>query len=232
MARQCALDTETTGFDPATGDKLVEIGVAEMIDGIATGREFHSYVNPCRDVPISAVQVHGLTGEFLRDKPLFDEVAPLLMEFLGDAELVIHNAEFDLKFLDAELGALNLPKIDRTRVVDSLDLARRKFPGSPASLDALCRRFSISLGTREHHGALIDAKLLSQVYLELTGGRQRTFELMFGGQGTADAGAGDAPAAAAPTGAGAGVLEPTAEEAAAHEALLSRIPDPIWKRTA
>lgn len=172
--RELVLDTETTGMDPATGDRLIEIGCVELVNHIPTGKTFHVYVNPERDVPAEAVAVHGLTEEFLKDKPTFGEVVGDFMDFMGqDTKLVIHNAEFDVKFLNAELKLFGFPSIDWKMVVDTLAIARQKFPGSPANLDALCRRFGIDNSNRTLHGALLDAELLAEVYLELLGGRQR-----------------------------------------------------------
>ncbi|MCG6884533.1 MAG: DNA polymerase III subunit epsilon [Silicimonas sp.] len=170
--REIVLDTETTGFDPETGDRLVEIGAVELMRHIPTGKTYHQYINPEREVPQDAVDVHGLTFDFLRDKPVFKAVAADFLEFIGDAKLVIHNAAFDMKFLNAELKWLGRPPIAWERAIDTLDIARRKFPGSPASLDALCRRFGIDNSARTLHGALLDSEILAEVYLELIGGRQ------------------------------------------------------------
>ena len=170
--REIVLDTETTGFDPETGDRLVEIGAVELIGHMPTGKQYHQYINPERDVPESAVEVHGLTFDFLRDKPKFQAVAQDFLDFIGDAKLVIHNAAFDMKFLNAELRWLDMPQIDYARAIDTLDMARKKFPGSPASLDALCRRYGIDNSARTLHGALLDSEILAEVYLELIGGRQ------------------------------------------------------------
>ncbi len=187
--REIVLDTETTGFEPATGDRIVEIGAVELLNHVPTGRTFHEYINPERDMPQDAFQVHGLSEEFLRDKPLFAAVGPAFLDFVGDAKLVIHNASFDIKFLNAELGWCNLPLLVWANVVDTLEMARRKFPGSPASLDALCRRFGIDNSARTLHGALLDSEILAEVYLELIGGRQPGFMLgaaMEGGRGRTD----------------------------------------------
>ncbi|WP_411816815.1 DNA polymerase III subunit epsilon [Hyphococcus sp. DH-69] len=175
--RQIVFDLETTGFKFAEGHRIVEIGAVEMVNGAVTGRNFHSYVNPERDMPEGAYKVHGLSAEFLSDKPIFThpEVAPAFLDFVGDAQLVAHNGiGFDLPFLNAELAAAKLRILDRDNIVDTLHIARRKFPGSPASLDALCARFGIDTSTRERdgHGALLDSKLLAAVYIELTGGAQ------------------------------------------------------------
>ncbi|MGR3514718.1 MAG: DNA polymerase III subunit epsilon [Paracoccaceae bacterium] len=175
--REIVLDTETTGFDPATGDRLVEIGAVELIGHLPTGRTYHQYINPEREVPQDAVDVHGLTLDFLRDKPLFKNVADDFLTFIGDAKLVIHNAAFDMKFLNAELKWLGKPPIPWEQAIDTLDIARRKFPGSPASLDALCRRYNIDNSARTLHGALLDSEILAEVYLELIGGRQPDFAL-------------------------------------------------------
>lgn len=175
--REIVLDTETTGFDPATGDRLVEIGAVELVGHMPTGRTYHQYINPEREVPQDAVDVHGLTLDFLRDKPLFKNVADDFLTFIGDAKLVIHNAAFDMKFLNAELKWLGKPPIPWEQAIDTLDIARRKFPGSPASLDALCRRFDIDNSARTLHGALLDSEILAEVYLELIGGRQPDFAL-------------------------------------------------------
>jgi len=170
--REIVLDTETTGFDPESGDRLVEIGAVELNGHMPTGRTYHQYINPEREVPQEAVEVHGLTYDFLRDKPVFSTVAQDFLDFIGDAKLVIHNAAFDMKFLNAELGWLGKPTIPWEQAIDTLEMARRKFPGSPASLDALCRRFNIDNSARTLHGALLDSEILAEVYLELIGGRQ------------------------------------------------------------
>ncbi|SEK83348.1 DNA polymerase-3 subunit epsilon [Roseovarius azorensis] len=170
--REIVLDTETTGFEPEAGDRIVEIGAIELFNHMPTGRKFHKYINPQRAMPQEAFAVHGLGDEFLQDKPLFAEIAEELLEFIGDAMLVIHNAAFDMKFLNAELGWLKLPNLPWERAVDTLAIARQKFPGAPASLDALCRRFAIDNSARTLHGALLDSEILAEVYLELIGGRQ------------------------------------------------------------
>lgn len=170
--REIVLDTETTGLDPATGDRIVELGAVEIVNHMPTGRTFHAYINPQRDVPEEAVGVHGLTAAFLADKPVFAEVAPAFAAFLGDARVVIHNAAFDIRFLNAELGWCGLPSIPWARAVDTLELAKRRFPGANNTLDALCRRFGVDNSNRTRHGALLDSELLAEVYLELMGGRQ------------------------------------------------------------
>lgn len=170
--REIVLDTETTGFDPRTGDRMVEIGAVELFNHMPTGRTYHQYINPERDMPQGAFEVHGLSEEFLRDFPVFSEVAQAFLDFIGDAQLVIHNAKFDVPFLNAELEWCNKPQIPMQRAIDTLEIARKKFPGSPASLDALCRRFGIDNSHRTLHGALLDSEILAEVYLELIGGRQ------------------------------------------------------------
>ena len=170
--REIVLDTETTGFEPAEGDRIVEIGGVELFNHVPTGRTYHQYINPQRAMPAEAFAVHGLGDDFLRDKPVFRDIAQAFVDFIGDARLVIHNASFDMKFLNAELGWLGFPAIPFDRAVDTLAIARRRFPGAPASLDALCRRFGVDNSAREKHGALLDSEILAEVYLELIGGRQ------------------------------------------------------------
>lgn len=170
--REVVLDTETTGLDPAAGHRVVEIGAIELINHVATGNEFHCYLDPQRDVPAEAFAVHGLSAAFLSGKPLFADIAQDLLRFLDDSPLVMHNAAFDLGFLNAEFSRINGLPIRREHCVDTLEIARRQFPGAPANLDALCRRYQIDLTDRAVHGALKDAKLLASVYLELCGGRE------------------------------------------------------------
>jgi DNA polymerase-3 subunit epsilon len=170
--REVIFDTETTGLDPRTGDRMVEIGCVEMIGRVETGRTFHAYFNPERDMPIEAERVHGLSAEFLATKPRFEEVADELLAFLGDAPLVAHNAGFDFGFLNNELERIGRTPIAMERMVDTVQLARKKHPGAKNSLDALCTRYGIDRSHRVKHGALLDAELLAQVYVELTGGRQ------------------------------------------------------------
>lgn len=172
MTREIILDTETTGLDPSTGDRVVEIGAVELFNHLPTGRTFHVYINPERDMPREAEAVHGLSAAFLRDKPVFAAIAQDFLDFIGDATLIIHNASFDVAFLNAELGFLRLPSILPERVVDTLHIARQKHPGAANSLDALCRRYGIDNSKRTKHGALLDSELLAEVYLELIGGRQ------------------------------------------------------------
>ncbi len=175
--RELVLDTETTGLDPFAGDRIVEIGAVELFNHIPTGRTYHQYINPQRAMPNEAFEVHGLGDEFLADKPVFGQIAQDFLDFIADDQLVIHNASFDMKFLNAELGWLKLPAIPMARALDTLAIARKKYPGSPASLDALCRRFGIDNSSRSLHGALLDSQILAEVYLELIGGRQPDFGL-------------------------------------------------------
>ncbi|WP_408647405.1 DNA polymerase III subunit epsilon [Wolbachia endosymbiont of Pentidionis agamae] len=166
------LDTETTGLDTNSGHRIIEIGCVELINRIPTGNVFHQYINPERNIPYHSFKIHGISEEFVKNKPVFSKIAKSFLEFISNDILVIHNAEFDIRFLNMELHKVNTDPILHDRVIDTLDLARRKFIGSPASLNALCKRFNISLDGRELHGALIDAKLLAKVYVELTGGLQ------------------------------------------------------------
>ena len=169
--REIVWDTETTGFDPDAGDRIVEIGCVELFNHMPTGKTYHQYINPERDMPESAFQVHGLSIDFLKDYPVFSAIAQEFLDFVGDAKLVAHNASFDMKFLNAELKWVSKPQLPPSRSVDTLEIARRKFPGAQNSLDALCRRFGI-VTERELHGALLDSEILAEVYLELIGGRQ------------------------------------------------------------
>jgi DNA polymerase III subunit epsilon len=175
--REIVFDTETTGLDPQSGDRIVEIGCIEMINRVATGATFHAYFNPERDMPAGAEAVHGLSIAFLADKPLFYTCAAELIDFLGDAPLVAHNAGFDFGFLNAELARCAMDPVSRDRMVDTVAIARRKHPGAKLSLDALCTRYGIDRSHRTRHGALLDAELLAQLYVELMGGRQIGLEL-------------------------------------------------------
>ncbi|MCF6314826.1 MAG: DNA polymerase III subunit epsilon [Marinosulfonomonas sp.] len=175
--REIVLDTETTGFEPSQGDRIVEIGAVELFNHMPTGQTYHQYINPERAMPTAAFEVHGLGDEFLSDKPLFKDIAQAFIDFIGDSQLVIHNASFDMKFLNAELKRVNRPEIPMSQSLDTLAIARKKFPGANASLDGLCRRFGIDNASRTLHGALLDSKILAEVYLELLGGRQSGFAL-------------------------------------------------------
>jgi DNA polymerase-3 subunit epsilon len=171
--REIVFDTETTGFEPSDGHRIVEIGCVELMDHIPTGRTLQFYLNPERDVPIESQRVHGLSAEFLADKALFAHVVEEFLEFLGDAPLVIHNASFDIKFINAELERVNRPRLPLSRAIDTIEIAKRKIPGARYSLDELCKRFGVDLSARSKHGALLDAQLTAEIYLELIGGRQR-----------------------------------------------------------
>lgn len=231
--REIVLDTETTGFDPDQGDRIVEIGGVELLNHLPTGRTYHQYINPERDMPQSAFEVHGLSTDFLRDKPVFAAVGRAFLDFVGDAKLVIHNASFDMKFLNWELKTMGLRELPWEQAIDTLAIARRRFPGSPASLDALCRRFGIDNSRREKHGALLDSEILAEVYLELVGGRQPDLVLApSGGQKSAFAGdgmtGGDWRPRPRPV-----PLPPriTEAELAAHEAFVARLGDAaIWRK--
>jgi DNA polymerase-3 subunit epsilon len=231
--REIVLDTETTGLEPAEGHRIVEIGAVELLNHMPTGRTFHKYINPQRAMPEEAFRIHGLSDDFLRDKPVFAEVVAEFVAFIGDARLVIHNAAFDMKFINAELSWLDLVPIPVERAVDTVAIARRRFPGAQASLDALCRRFGIDNSGRALHGALLDSELLAEVYLELIGGRQPDFALAVSAEVTMVSGG---------SGALGGEWRPrprpvplppriTAEEEAAHDAFVRTLGDgALWLR--
>ena len=175
--REIILDTETTGLSPRDGHRIVEIGAIEMVNKVLTGKSFHCYINPERTMPDEAYRIHGISESFLQDKQVFKDIAEEFVQFISGGILVIHNAPFDIKFINHELSLLNMPSIDSTDVIDTLLLARKSFPGARVNLDALCKRFKIDSSSRQNHGALIDAKLLAEVYVELTGGRQSSFSM-------------------------------------------------------
>lgn len=222
--RELVLDTETTGLDPAAGHRVVELACLELINRIPSGEHFHRYLNPDRDMPEEAFRIHGLSTEFLSGQPRFTEVAGDFLDFLGESRLVIHNAQFDLKFLNAELDRLGHRPIGQAQAVDTVAMARQRFPGAQVSLDALCRRFEIDNSARTLHGALLDCQLLAEVYLELTGGRQPDLGLAQ----SLEAGGGGQRAArpARP----ARRHEPSEEERRDHAAMLAKLADPIWNR--
>jgi DNA polymerase-3 subunit epsilon len=227
--REIVMDTETTGFEPSEGHKLVEIGAIELWNHLPTGRVYHQYINPQRMMPKEAFEVHGLGDDFLRDKPLFSHVAQAFWDFIGDAPLVIHNAAFDMKFLNAELGPLGFPRLPDSRAIDTLMIARKKFPGSPASLDALCRRFGVDNSKREKHGALLDSEILAEVYLELVGGRQP--DLVMAAEPAAKAKPGVVQSGTWRPGSRPAPLAPrvTEEEAAAHADFVAKLGEAaIW----
>lgn len=225
--RSVILDTETTGLDPEAGHRVLEIAAIELVNDLPTGRHFHSLIDPECEVPVEATRVHGFSTADLKGKPRFADIAPALLEFLGDGPLIAHNAPFDFAFLNAELRRAGRPPLDPARMIDTLALAKERFPGLPNSLDALCRRFGIDLSERTRHNALLDCRLLAEVYVALTGGRQRDLGL--------------APSSS--------LLRPLRllkeertrvrtpryitvpeEERAAHEAFLERLSDPLWRR--
>ncbi|MEM1066095.1 MAG: DNA polymerase III subunit epsilon [Pseudomonadota bacterium] len=228
--REIVLDTETTGLDPESGDRIVEIGAVELLGHVPTGAVYHQYINPERAMSEEALAVHGLDDAFLRDKPPFRAIVDDFLSFVGDAKLVIHNAAFDMKFINAELGWVKRPAIPWDQAIDTLAIARKKFPGSPASLDALCRRFSIDNSARTLHGALLDSEILAEVYLELIGGRQPDFALT--------------TAAAQADASGSGTWRPmprpqalpsriTQAEAELHDEFLATLGDQaVWKSNA
>ena len=216
--REIVLDTETTGLDPDEGHRIVEIAGIELIHHVPTGRKFHCYINPERDMPDDALAVHGITAEFLASQPPFAAIADELLAFIGPDRLVIHNAEFDIAFLNAELARLNREPVS-CPFVDTLGLARARFPGAPASLDALCRRFDIDLSMREEHGAEVDCGLLAAVYLELLGGRQPGLDFVLPSAVVITAERISRPARP---------HTPSAEELIAHQAMLQLITNPIW----
>jgi DNA polymerase-3 subunit epsilon len=222
--REVVLDTETTGLDPKTGHRVVEIGCLELINHLPTNRAFQRYINPERDMPAEAYEVHGLSAEFLAQQTTFSEIVDDFLAFIGDDKLIIHNAEFDLRFLNAELGRMEQPPIPSTRAIDTVQLARRRFPGAQASLDALCRRFGIDNTDRVKHGALLDAELLAGVYLELIGGRQANLTLAHAGSTTAGATPADSPVRPSRPHA------PSADEEARHAAFVDGLTKPIWRR--
>jgi DNA polymerase III subunit epsilon len=222
MTRSVLFDTETTGLDPAQGDRVIEVAVLELMNDLPTGRHFHRLIDPERDVPEEATRIHGFTRAHLMGKPRFAEVADELIAFIGDGMLVAHNAPFDFGFLNAEFARLGLAALDPARMTDTLAMARTRFPGLPNSLDALCRRFEIDLSARTSHNALLDCRLLAEVYVELTGGRQRGLSL------TLDAGS---QPSAVYTHTGPRVprpIVPTAAEFTAHQAFVARLKDPLW----
>lgn len=223
--REIVLDTETTGIDALNGDRIVEIGCVELFNHVATGKHYHTYLNPERDMPAEAEAVHGLSAAFLADKPLFPAVVGDFLDFIGDAQLVIHNATFDIGFLNAELARIGMGKLTNP-VIDTVKIARKRFPGAPASLDALCRRFEIDNSNRTLHGALLDSQLLAEVYLELMGGRQPDLVLAGGPvvQTTVEIVAAPVVRVSRPPRPHA----PSADELAAHEAFVKGLKNAVW----
>ncbi len=223
MKRAVLFDTETTGFDPSTGDRVLEIAALELVGDLPTGRHFHTLIDPEREVPEEAARVHGYTRAHLLGQKKFHEVVDAFLDFVGDDPLIAHNAPFDFGFVDAELQRLGRPALDRARMIDTLDMARTRFPGLPNSLDALCRRYGIDLSERTTHNALLDCRLLAEVYVELMGGRQRGLELAVAEGGGAVAYTLTRVRTPRP-------VVPSAVELAAHAALLATLKDPIWLR--
>ena len=223
MKRAVLFDTETTGFDPSTGDRVLEIAALELVGDLPTGRHFHTLIDPEREVPEEAARVHGYTRAHLLGQKKFHEVVDAFLDFVGDDPLIAHNAPFDFGFVDAELQRLGRPALDRARMIDTLDMARTRFPGLPNSLDALCRRFGIDLSERTTHNALLDCRLLAEVYVELMGGRQRGLELAVAEGGGAVAYTLTRSRTPRP-------VVPSAAELAAHAVLLATLKDPVWLR--
>ena len=219
--REIVLDTETTGLNPGSGHRIVEVGCVELIHHMPTGACRQWYINPERDMPAEAQAIHGLSSAFLSGQPLFSGVVEDILAFLGDAPLIIHNAEFDMKFLNTELRRCDRPPLLPGRVIDTLVLARRLFPGAPASLDALCRRFSIDASARTVHGALLDSQLLAEIYVELIGGREPGLALTLPAQTMSAAVRIHRPPR---------LHAVPAEELIAHEAFIARLKDPLWKQ--
>lgn len=226
--RYIVLDTETTGFNAETDDRIIEIGAIELVNFVPTGRVYHQYINPERPIPAQATAVHGITDEAVANMPVYSEIVGAFDEFIGtDSQLVIHNAEFDMRFLNAEYRRLGLPPLPMSRAIDTLMIARRKFPGAPASLDALCKRYNIDNSKRVYHGALMDAELLAEVFLELEGGAQpvllgESIEISI----TAESDAGSRkmwPARDFPL---------SAEDIAAHDALVGTIKEAMWNKAS
>jgi DNA polymerase-3 subunit epsilon len=223
MTRSVLFDTETTGLDPAQGHRVIEVAALELENDLPTGRHFHALIQPDRDIPDDAIRIHGITPQKLIGKPRFAEIVDEMLAFFGEGMLIAHNAPFDFGFVSAELKLVGRPPLDRSRMVDTLALAKARFSGMPNSLDALCRRFGIDLSERTSHNALLDCKLLAEVYIELTGGRQRGLSLAADAQ------------VALPVAAYAAIavrtvrpIVPTEAELQAHAAFVARLKDPVW----
>lgn len=223
MSRSVLFDTETTGFDPKTGDRVIEIAAIELENDLPTDKQFYALLDPERDIPADSTRVHGITNAHVEGKPKFADIADKMLEFFGDSPLVAHNAPFDFTFIDAELERIGRPPLEKSRMIDTLVLAKQRFPGMPNSLDALCRRFEIDLSARSTHNALLDCKLLAEVYVELTGGRQRGLtlehevELTFAQY--------DAPAQRTPR-----LVALTDDQRAAHAEFVGKIKDAFWTK--
>lgn len=223
MHRKIVLDTETTGLNPENGDRIIEIGCVEIYNFVPTGKTFHAYINPQRDVHPDATAITGLTYDFLKDFPLFEHIAADFLNFIGTSPLVIHNAAFDMKFLNAELARLGRPALSMSRTIDTLPMARRLFPGAPASLDALCRRFGVDNAKRTQHGALLDSTLLAEVYLHLMGGKQAglALEVLSEREKIHIHSSKQYPVR---------VFAPLPEELRAHEVFCLQLKEPLWER--
>jgi DNA polymerase III subunit epsilon len=222
MTRSVLFDTETTGLDPLTGDRLIEVAALELINDLPTGQHFHALIDPERDIPADSTRIHGITNAHVTGKPVFAAVVTDLLAFLGDGKLIAHNAPFDFGFLNAEFARLSLPSLAPARMVDTLVLAKQRFPGMPNSLDALCRRFNIDLSARTTHNALLDCKLLADVYVELTGGRQRGLSLA-SDRGRSSVAVYTHAADRTPR-----LFQPTEAELEAHAAFVAKLKDPVW----
>lgn len=221
MSRSVLFDTETTGFEPLTGDRVIEIAAIELMNDLPTGAQFYALLDPERDIPSDSTRVHGITNAHVEGKPKFADIAAQMLEFFADSPLVAHNAPFDFGFIDHELGRIGRPKLERARMIDTLVMAKARFPGMPNSLDALCRRFEIDLSARTTHNALLDCKLLADVYVELTGGRQRGLTLET--EQTLSFAQYEAPAHRTVR-----LIAPSAEQKAAHAEFIAKLKEPIW----
>jgi len=218
--REIVFDTETTGLDPAQGHRILEIGCIELANLVPTGNFFHKYINPERDIPEDAARIHGLTEEFLKGHPVFKDIVEEFLEFIGESKLIAHNAEFDLRFMNWELSNAGHPEIPAARTIDTLKLARARFPGSPNNLDALCKRLGVDNSSRTKHGALLDSEILAEVYLELKGGKQTGLALV---QKKVEVRVSGNKKARAPRS-----YPPSREELEAHEKFVSKLKEPVW----
>lgn len=224
MSRSVLFDTETTGFDPKTGDRVIEIAAIELENDLPTDKQFHVLLDPERDIPSDSTRVHGITNAHVEGKPKFAEIADEMLKFFGDAPLVAHNAPFDFGFINAELNRIGRAGLDKNQMIDTLVLAKQRFPGMPNSLDALCRRFDIDLSARTTHNALLDCKLLAEVYVELTGGRQRGLTLEH--ETTLSFARYDAPTSRTQR-----RIYLSEEQRSAHATCIAQIKNPIWNKT-
>lgn len=223
MSRSVLFDTETTGFDPKTGDRVIEIAAIELDNDLPTEKQFYALLDPERDIPADSTRVHGITSAQVEGKPKFAEIADDMLKFFGDAPLIAHNAPFDFAFISAELERIGRPPLDKSLMIDTLVLAKQRFPGMPNSLDALCRRFDIDLSARTTHNALLDCKLLAEVYVELTGGRQRGLTLEQ--EATLSFAQYEPPPQRTPR-----LITLSDEQSAAHKAFIAQIKNPIWNK--